>query len=425
MPARKMKVAFVPQPLDMIFPPMQSSIGIWTYEVARRLARSSEVIVYSGRLHKKVEFDQGVHYRRISITPDQCLKRFLNPFSGFYSVKRPLFASSLYYLGYARSVANDLRKRQCDIVHLHNLSQFVPVIRAFNPGIKIVLHTHCEWLTQLDPAMIERRLREVDLVIGCSEYVTKKIRLVFPQVADRCQALHNGVDVDHFCSNNGHTTTKATGAKRLLFVGRVSPEKGLHVLLDAFNEVAGRHPEVQLEIVGPEAQTPVEFIIALSDDHRVSALAPFYERSYLAQLQARLPASLSKRMSFSGPVPYAHLINRYRAAGMFIFPSVCHEAFGMPIIEAMACQVPVVATRSGGIPEIVEEGRTGLLVERGDAAALAEAISLLLVNEDLRQTMGKAARQRVLDRFSWEHVTDDLFCKYEGLFENTIIRRNL
>ncbi|MGH7456360.1 MAG: glycosyltransferase family 4 protein, partial [bacterium] len=319
----------------------------------------------------------------------------------------------------AWQVANDLRKRQCDIVHLHNLSQFVPVIRAFNPGIKIVLHTHCEWLTQLDHAMIERRLREVDLIIGCSEYVTKKIRLAFPQVADRCQVLHNGVDVDHFCSNNGYTT-KATDAKRLLFVGRVSPEKGLHILVDAFHEVARRHPQVQLEIVGPEAQPPIEFIIALSDDSRVSDLAPFYETSYLAQLQARLPASLSNRLSFAGPVPYAHLINRYREAGMFIFPSVCHEAFGMPIIEAMACQVPVVATRSGGIPEIVEEGRTGLLVERGDAAALADAILFLLANEDLRQTMGKAARQRVLERFSWEHVAEDLFCKYEGILENTI-----
>jgi glycosyltransferase involved in cell wall biosynthesis len=95
----------------------------------------------------------------------------------------------------------------------------------------------------------------------------------------------------------------------------------------------------------------------------------------------------------------------------------------MPIIEAMACEVPVVATRSGGIPEIVAAGRTGLLVERGDAAALAEAILFLFANEDLRQTMGKAARQRVLERFSWERVAEDLLCMYEGMLGNTIIRR--
>jgi glycosyltransferase involved in cell wall biosynthesis len=417
MPERKMKVAFVPQPLDMIFPPMQSSIGIWTFEVARRLAPSCEVTVYSGRLRRKAKFDQGVLYRHLSVNRDQWLKKLLVRFSGIYSVKRPLFASGLYYFGYARRVASDLRKRRCDIVHLHNLSQFIPVIRALNPRIKIVLHMHCEWLTQLDPAMIQRRLRAVDLIIGCSEYITKKIRTAFPQIADRCHVVHNGVDINHFCGHNGRATPKAAGTERLLFVGRVSPEKGVHVLIDAFCEVVHRHPKLQLEIVGPEAQPPVEFIIALSDDSKVSALAPFYERRYLAQLRARLPVSLSNYVSFTGPVPYAQLIDHYRAAGMFVFPSVCHEAFGMPILEAMACQVPVVATRSGGIPEIVEDGKTGLLVERGDAAALAVAILHLLANEDLRQTMGKAARQRVLERFGWERVAGELFCRYEGMLD--------
>jgi glycosyltransferase involved in cell wall biosynthesis len=204
----------------------------------------------------------------------------------------------------------------------------------------------------------------------------------------------------------------------LLFVGRVSPEKGLHVLIDAFRQVVMRHPEARLEIIGPEAKPPLEFIVALSDDPRLSDLASFYHKSYLAQLQERLPASLARHVTFSGPLPYSHLVNRYCEAEAFVFPSVCHEAFGMPIIEAMACQVPVVATRSGGITEIVENSKTGLLVERGDVAALAEAIMLLLENDDLRRLLGRMARQSVLERFSWEQIVSDLFCGYEGMLEN-------
>lgn len=410
----KIKVAFVPQPLDMIFPPMQSSIGIWTYEMARRVAQSCEVIVYSGCIEKKADFDQGVYYRRISPILDRWARRLVDRFSGFHDAQRPWFASSLYYLGYALQVANDLKKRQCDIVHVHNFSQFVPIIRAFNPGIKIVLHMHCEWLTQLDPAMIGQRLSQVDLVVGCSEYIIQKIRFAFPQVAARCHVVHNGVDVDQFCSKNGHTAMKTNGAARLLFVGRVSPEKGLHVLLDAFHEVVSRHPETQLEIVGPEARVPVEFIIALSDDPMVSGLASFYEKSYLAQLQAQLPASLANDVVFTGPIPYSNLTDRYRDAEVFVFPSLCNEAFGMPIVEAMACQVPVVASRGGGISEIVEDGKTGLLVERGDTAALAKAILCLLTNDDLKRAMGQAARQRVLRLFSWERLADDLLCMYQN-----------
>ncbi|MFQ5630286.1 MAG: glycosyltransferase family 4 protein, partial [bacterium] len=371
--SKKTKIAFVPQPLDMIFPPEQSSIGIWTYEVASRMAQSCEVIVYSGLLPEKERLENGVHFKRISPVFDRWLYRILNRFSKRYNVRRPLFASKLYYLTYALQVAKDLRNQHCDIVHVHNLSQFVPVIRALNPKVKIVLHMHGEWLSQLDPAMIERRLRHVDLILGCSDYVCRKIKRTFPQFAGRCRAIHNGVDVDHFCSKNGHMAKKDTTAKRLLFVGRLSPEKGLHTLLDAFQIVAKRLPQVHLDIVGPEALVPKQFLIDLSDDKQVSELASFYGRCYKSQLQERLSTDLASRVSFGGPIAHAQLSDRYCNADVFVFPSVCHEAFGMPVIEAMACGIPVVASRSGGITEIITENETGVLVERGNASALAEA----------------------------------------------------
>ena len=232
-----MKIAFVSQPIDGFSIPPRGSLTGWTYEVARRLARSCQVVVYASArsLRKKVESMDGVIYRRIPVVPDILWLRLFKRFSGVRNVKRPLFASKLYYLGYALQVARDLRKLPCDIVHVLNFSQLVPIIRAFNPKTKIVLNMRCDWLTQLDATMIERRLKDADLIIGCSEYITERIRRAFPRFAGRCQTVHNGCDVNYFFPENGRSDGNEKGARRLLFVGRVSPEKGAHKVSRTFS----------------------------------------------------------------------------------------------------------------------------------------------------------------------------------------------
>jgi glycosyltransferase involved in cell wall biosynthesis len=424
-----MKIAILNPGLGGCSTPTRGSMAVWAHEVAYRLARSCEVIVYVGGERipwkKKEEWCDGVHYQLRAMGPDIWLYLILKRLRLFRNVKRPLFASRWYFPGYISQVTRDLRDKQCDIVHIHNFSQFVPVIRAFNPNIKIVLHMHCEWLTQLDRAMIEQRLEGVDLIIGCSEYITGKIRHAFPRFATHCQTVYNGVDVNQFVSENGRSAIRKNGTKRLLFVGRVSPEKGVHVLLEAFKEVVEHHAHAQLEIVGRKGRLPFEFIVALSDDDKVSNLASFYDRispfSYFSDLQKQIDSSnITEQVTFSGSMPHPDVIDRYREADVFILPSVCNEAFGMPLIEAMACQVPVVATRSGGMPEIVEEGKTGLLVERADAKALAKAILRLLADQALCESMGKVGQQRVLELFSWEHVSENLLCQYKKILEDKL-----
>ncbi len=414
-----MKVAFVNQPWDTVVLPVQSgSIAIWTYEVARRLVPSCDVIIYArrNRHQKQVEGYEGVQYRRVSVATIRVVNKFLKLFSKIHN-NWPFFSSRLYCLGYALRVAMDLKEQQCDVVHIPNFSQFVPIIRAFNPSIKIVLHMHCEWLTQLDPAMIARRLSQVDLVVGCSEYITEKIRKRFPQFASRCQTVFNGVDVEHFLAKTGISEIKDNSTKRILFVGRISPEKGLHVLLDAFQTVAAHYPQAQLEIAGPQKPTPIEFLIALSDDPKISELASFAPESYFAHLQGKLSPNTASQISFSGHVQHLELPDYYRKADVLINPSFS-EAFGMSLVEAMAAGVPVIATRVGGMTEIVEEGRNGLLVESGNASALAEAILQLLSDDDLRESMGKAGHQRSLELFSWERIAENLLNQYRHISES-------
>jgi glycosyltransferase involved in cell wall biosynthesis len=318
------------------------SIDIWTYEVARRLARSCDVIVYTRRdgRQREVEYDQNVRYRRISTALDEwypwlsyalkslekfsvtsALSRTVNHLFFFRNAKHPFFASTLYYLYYALQVAKDLRKEKCDIVHLFNFSQFVPIIRAFNPKIKIVLNMRCEWLTVLDQQMIKRRLRNVDLVMGCSEYITKTVRRSFPEFAGRCTrpTETNGVDVDVFVGKADQNEQKQNKEKRLLFVGRISPEKGIHVLLEAFQKVVEHYPEAQLEIVGPiHGSLPRDFLLTLSDSEKIQNLSSFYEKygySYFSYLQKQLHSlNIANIVTFTGFVPNSQVLDHYQAA---------------------------------------------------------------------------------------------------------------
>jgi glycosyltransferase involved in cell wall biosynthesis len=416
-----MKLAFIHQPLGILpVPATKGSIEVLNYELARRLAGSSQVIVYSrkGQGQHVSETYEGVHYERVTTHfDDKLLDTFehhpkMKRLPGFRDPKRPLFASSVAHLEYSLKVARDVRQQRCDWVHIHNFSQLVPVVRAFNPKVKIALHMNCEWATQLHPQMIRRRLRKSDLIIGCSEFITDNIRRSFPEVASRCRTVFNGVDVNTFVPDESRSRRNGS-AVRLLFVGRIWPDKGPHVLLEAFKKVIETKPEVQLELAGWKSGPPSEFVFLLSDDEKVLNLAQLYRGDYFEQLRGILPPHLWRQVSLQEAIPHSELAEHYRTSDIFIGPSVWNEPFGMVIVEAMASGLPVIATRGGGFPEIVTDGETGLLVERGDSAGLAEAITYLLENDELRESMGRAGRQRALQLFSWEKISEHLLRLYQ------------
>jgi glycosyltransferase involved in cell wall biosynthesis len=146
-----------------------------------------------------------------------------------------------------------------------------------------------------------------------------------------------------------------------------------------------------------------------SKDPLFKDLQSFYERpeSYQESLLRQVNA-LAGRAILHGKVFNKDIGPHYARAGIFVFPSLWHEPFGIPVIEAMAAGLPVVATRGGALPEIVVDGETGFLVDRGDAAALNSAIATLLRNPDLRARMGAAGRERVRKLFTWDRCVTRL-----------------
>ncbi len=410
-----MKIAFVSQPIDIVTRPSPNSIGIWTSEVAHRMAKTNDVIIFARSRNRRIYSTRNEEpaIRFKLALSNSLLMRISRKLPWLSSIRRPFFSSPLYNLEYALQVALDLQQQRCDIVHVQNLSHFVPIIRAFNPNVKIVLHMHCEWLTQFDHRMIEQRIKKADLILGCSDYITHSIQDHFPAYASNCQTIYNGVDPKEF---SGTVSTRdVSQPKKLLLVGRVSPEKGVHTLVEAFSEVARQFPDVNLEIIGPLGPVPIEYIVQLSDDPYIRRLDRFYQSSYFRTIREMIPPDLIDRVNFPGFVKHADLVERYRSADILINPSLS-ESFGMSLIEAMACEVPVVATRVGGMQDVVLDGQTGILVEPENPKELASAISRLLSDPSLRSEMGKAGKMRVVNQFSWETITSTLMSEYQNLF---------
>jgi glycosyltransferase involved in cell wall biosynthesis len=118
-----------------------------------------------------------------------------------------------------------------------------------------------------------------------------------------------------------------------------------------------------------------------------------------------------------GHVPWQQLADLYRRASVFVMPSF-YETFGISVIEAMAFGLPVVATRTGGLPEVVDDGVTGILVPAGDAEALADALIRLLRDPDLRRRMGQAGQERVRAEFTIDRVVSQTLAVYESVILN-------
>ena len=181
---------------------------------------------------------------------------------------------------------------------------------------------------------------------------------------------------------------------RILFVGRLVARKGVDRLLEALAEIAASPWRLEVVGFGPER----------------------------GPLEARAEAlGISDRVDFLGRVTSEELVAAYRRAACFVLPATLDEradteGLGVVLLEAMSYRVPVVATRRGGIVDIVEDGVTGVLVE-DEPPAIARAIAALLSDPARRRALGEAGRARVRERFGWDSIVDRLEAVYRSAAE--------
>ncbi|NLF30906.1 MAG: glycosyltransferase family 4 protein, partial [Planctomycetes bacterium] len=350
------------------------------------------------------EVCQGVTIRRIPVRIDRLLRPALHRLSRLCHPLSPFFSRQLYYPLFYRQAILTARADRCDLLHIHNFSQYVPLARRLHSQAKIVLHMHCDWLWQLSAKAVARSVADADAVVGCSEYITDGVRRRFALQTRQFHTVLNGVDFTTFKAR-----APADQPPHILFVGRLTPEKGVHVLIEAFRRLASRWPEAKLDIVGGGGPTVTEFLQGMRDEQHLAPLAEFYRHrdypDWLRQL-ADTP-QLRERVRFLGPLPQETLADVYRQATLLAHPPLA-EPFGMVVAEAMAAGLPVVATRVGGLAEVVQDGSTGLLVPPADPKALAKAIGELLADPDTARRFAAAGRLYAQKHFNWDHVTNQM-----------------
>lgn len=187
---------------------------------------------------------------------------------------------------------------------------------------------------------------------------------------------YNGIDMSDFSKAGAREASVPT----VLFVGGLEPRKGLEQLLQAMVHVVERIPQARLISVAKSGFRGTD------------------ELRWYRDLSRRL--ELDDKVEFHESVSQEQLLDMYAGCSLIVLPSKT-EGWGLSLMEGMACGKPVVATRVGGIPELVRDGVDGILVEAGDVKGLCEAIVMLLEDPDLRMRMGVAGQERVKG-FSWD-----------------------
>ncbi len=416
----KLKIGIVLQPSDSMKESPDSSIVNTTYELAKRINKTYDITIFhrtSGKLPYRSIKDYATFYN-VPVFYDQWMDRhFLRKIHNLISQRgMPYYYSYFFHLIYTIIISFYIRRNKIDIVRVINFANFAPIIKLLNPTCEIILHMRCEWLSQLNPDVIKKYLKYVDHIVGCSNYVTHNIINTYDN-SDECSTIYNGVDEKTF-----GLSVKEKDKNVLLYVGRISPEKGVHTLIESMAIIKNKFPDIKLFLIGGKSQLQPNKYIKFSADERVKRLIRFYSDSgsdlsyydYLNDLVNK--NNLLGNIFFLNIIPNNKLSVYYQNASIFIYPSIWDEPFGNPPIEAMATGTPVIATESGGIAETVSDGVTGFLINKEDSRGLAQKIDFLLSNQDLIDEYGRNGRLRVEEKFTWNKIAGNFLTLYRTIY---------
>jgi alpha-maltose-1-phosphate synthase len=256
-------------------------------------------------------------------------------------------------------------------------------------------------------------------VIAVSQSMKRDVHEQYGVAVDRIRVIHNGIDLQQYRPTPDPSVLREfqidPEKPYVLFVGRVTRQKGIVHLVNAIRHF---HAGIQVVLCAGAPDTP-------------EIGREMTEAVDRARAQSSHPIIWIREM-----LPKEKIITLYTHAAIFVCPSV-YEPFGIINLEAMACDTPVVASAVGGIPEVVDHGATGLLVTPEASGPteveprhpeqfskdLASAVNCLLDDPELRASMGRAARARVEQQFSWTSIARQTLEFYAGVIERHAAER--
>lgn len=299
---------------------------------------------------------------------------------------------SLGYYANVFELKRLLRRIQPDLLNAHYASGYGTLARlsGFHPLIVSVWGSDVFEFPQRSfwhRRQLRRNLLAADRVASTSHCMARQAQSIAPQLS-AVSITPFGVDLARFqaAGSSPQTDVVTIGTVKTLL-----PTYGIDILIRGFAHcrelLPAGAPRVQLRIVGGGAQ-----------------------RDELVELTRQL--NLTGCVEFVGPVPHAQVCAELNRLDIYVAASRS-ESFGVAVIEASACERPVIVTDIGGLPEVVEHGRTGLVVPSEDPGSLGQAMCRLVHDPALRRAMGQAGRKLVKERYDWNHNVAQMIQVYE------------
>ncbi len=307
-------------------------------------------------------------------------------------------------LAYIRAALKRVRGQTFDVIQIENRPRFVPIVRAAFPRTPIVLSLHSlTFMSQLTRSRANAILAKVNGVVSVGSFVSQTMRKRYPKFAYKFNTAMLGVDTTKFRPRSYAyklALRKKWGVHKrynVLFIGRIVPMKGLHTLVRAVSILKRRHPSMGIVAVG--ASWP----------------GVRKETAYMRKVRL-LSKKLHVPIRFTGYLPPSQVHKMYHLGDVFVCPTQYREGFAMVNSEAMASGIPVIASKRGGICQVVSHGSSGLLVGNYlSPRAFAHAIGRVKTQPDLARRLASRGRKRVKARFGWYSTVSKLRGQYRAI----------
>lgn len=368
------------------------AIEHWVQEVCEHLSHPEQKVVVISR-PANVAGNPAITYLGVPWTPVE---------NWFHALKEKVtWRNPLRYLAkiqnvysYATRVAKLVAGS--DVIYLHNEPNILLFLKPVK-GQKIVLHMHNDHLSaRLFRPFYRMALRKADRVICVSDYIRQCAVTAFPEFKDKFSVIVNSTNPDVFKPYGAQAVQELKGSVELdptlqyvLYVGRLSELKGVHVLIEAFQSILVRMPNARLIITG-------------------SSFFGGAAKTAYEQTLVDLAAPVASSIVFTGFLPHEKLKYLYSAVDVVCVPSVWQDPCPLVVLEAMGSGTCLVASRVGGVPEMATEGVTAVLVPPADAKALSDAVCAVLGDPVRKGQLESAARADVTQRFGWERLVGEL-----------------
>jgi glycosyltransferase involved in cell wall biosynthesis len=381
------------------FPPAPGGAESHVLHISKELlARQHDLKVYTTDLYMEIPFRHMDSWN--SSVDGVPVKRF----------KAYSLHGNMHYV-FVPSLTRAILKADVDIIHAHSYGYFQVNAAAFNRKLRTVPfvltpHYHPQWSMWggarrkklrrfYDIVFAEKVIQSVDIIIGVSHHEIELMHNAINFDESRVRYIPNGIDFNKFTPiPSPEPFLKKFDIKGpfVLYVGRLASNKGLMVLVKAAAKVLKSNPELQFVLVGEDEGMKVKL------EKELKSLG------------------IHNKFLFTGHITDEELfLSAFAACEMLVLPSE-YEAFGIVLLEALACKKPCVAARVGGVPEALgKENTTGLLVEYGDAEGLADALEELHSDPTKRKRFGEVGRKHVKNNFTWPAIVEEIEKVYNKL----------